>query len=424
MNLTTGILPTWVKQTLAIGSLLLTLAGIPAIFGFGCVTLLLVASKDSAAITTGLVSFTLLFLTLGAGGVTFWHSTRSLQEKVSKPLRFPPVWILPSIFGLLIIVGLIVVENDSMAGILLPPTLFGIAILPPLLALSWFVNNRTPGVTYRQGLVAFAGGATVSIFLTFVVVSLVIIIVLALVYNFSNTLLNQIERVNVSKIDSLITLLDGMNFLYVFILAVLIIPFVAELCKPLLSLPVLGHFSSQDAFLVGCAVGAGFAALSNLIVASSGLAVWNGALVALFLGGAINPFCTGFVTMGWHRILKKDAKAWTDWAIRLCIAIIIHAFWNGNSFLILILGDIEYFDNLFWEITPVGILAAGSTLVIVVILGIGVYQMGRATMGQLSTLGTSELQIIVSDKTIAVWALVCLVIIVPTGLVWLHFLSR
>jgi len=424
MNLTTGPLPTWAKQTVAIGSLLLTLAGIPAIFGFVCLTLLLVFSDDSAAIATGLISFIFLILTIGAGGITFWHSTRSLQKKVSKPVQFPRVWILLSILGFLILVGLIVDENEPIAGILLPPVLFGITILPPLSALSWFVDSRTPGITFRQGLVALAGGATVGIFLTFSVVSLVIITVLALVYNFANVLLNQIDSADVFGFDSLAMLLGGWNYVYVFILITFIIPIAAELCKPLVTLPVLARFSPQGAFLVGSAAGAGFATLSSLAMASWGLAVWPGALVVLVLGGAINPFWTGFVTMGWYRILKKDAKAWTDWAIRLCIAIIIHAFWNGSSLLILTVGDVEHFGNLFWGVTPVGILAAGSTLVMVIILGLGAFQWGRTTMEQLSTSQATDLQITISEKTMAMWALFCLVIIVPTGLLWLHFLNR
>jgi len=424
MDLTTGILPTWMKQALAIGSLLLTLAGIPAVFGFVCITLVLVISEDSAAIATGLISFTLIVLTVGAGSVTFWHSTRSLQGKASRPLRLPSVWILLGIFGFLIIVGLIIIESESISGILLPPILFGITLLPPLIAFSWFINTRTTGITYRQGLVAYAGGMTVSVFLTFFVVSLVIIVVLALVNNFASSLFNQIDNADISGLDSLSTLLSGWNYVYVFVLITFILPIAAELCKPLVTLPVLGRLSPRGAFLIGSAAGAGFAMLNNLIVAGWGLAVWNGAFIILLLGGAINPFCAGFVTIGWYKILQKDAKAWTDWTVRLCIAIIIHAFWNGGSFLIIALGDTEYFGNLFWGITPVGILAAGSILVMIIILGLGVYQMGRTTMEQLSTSRATESQITVSEKTIAMWALACLVIIVPTGLVWLHFLSR
>jgi hypothetical protein len=186
----------------------------------------------------------------------------------------------------------------------------------------------------------------------------------------------------------------------------------------------LGRLSPQGAFLIGGAAGAGFATLSNLIVASWGLAIWNGALVALLLGGAINPFCTGFVTRGWYKILKKDEKAWTDWGTRLCIVAIIHSFWNGGSCLVLFLGYTVHLGNLFWGITSVGILAAGSTLVIIIVLGSAVYQMGRKMMEQYSTCQAAELHIIFSEKTMAVWALTYLVIILPTGLVWLHFLSR
>jgi hypothetical protein len=424
MDLTTGILPTWIKQILAIGSLLLTLAGIPAVFGFVCITLMLVISEDSAAIVTGLASFTLIVLTVGAGGVAFWHSTQSLQDKISKPVQFPLVWILLGIFGLLIIIGLMIIESETISGILLPPILFGITLLPSFIALSWFVNNKTTHVTYRQGLVAFAGGITVSTFLTFLLVGLVITIALALVNNFAISLFNQIDNAAVSGPDSVMTLLSGWNYVYVFILVAFIIPIAAELCKPLVTLPILGRLSSQDAFLIGSAAGTGFAMMSNLVVAGWGLALWNGTLVILLLGGAINPFCTGFVTLGWYRILQKNSKAWSDWATRLCIAVIIHAAWNSGSFLLLTVGDNQHFGNLFWGVTPIGVLAVGAMLAMVVILGLGAYQMGQVTTEKLAGSPPVKLQITMSGRIIAMWALACLIIIVPTGLVWLHFLSR
>ena len=216
MNLTTGILPIWLKQALAVGSLLLIVAGAPAVFGFACITFLLVISEDSAATITGLISFILIMLTVGAGGVVFWHSTRSLQRKVSHPLRLPSGWKLLSIFGFLIIIGLVIVENDFALGILLPPILFGIAILPPLLALSWFIGNKPVGVSYRQVFVALAGGAMVSIFLTFIVVSMVVIVVFALVQNFASSLLDQLDSVNILEANSLSTLPGNLNYVYVF----------------------------------------------------------------------------------------------------------------------------------------------------------------------------------------------------------------
>ena len=158
MNLTTGMLPVWLKQTLAVGGLLLVLAGIPAIFGFACITPLLILSEDSTAVVTGLISFIVIGLTVGAGGIIFWHSTRSLQGKSSNHAKIPPIWTLLTLFGFLIIIGLVIVENDEpIAGILLPPILVGMALLPSLIALAWFFDGKINEITYRQGLVAFAG---------------------------------------------------------------------------------------------------------------------------------------------------------------------------------------------------------------------------------------------------------------------------
>jgi hypothetical protein len=302
--------------------------------------------------------------------------------------------------------------------------LFGITLLPPLIALSWFINNRIPTITYRQGFVALAGGLTVSMLLTFFVISLIIVVVLALVNNFANSLFDQLDNVDVSDLSSLTILLDGWNFIYIFILITLIIPIVSELCKPLVTLPILGRLSTQGAFLVGSAAGAGYAMMGNLAIAGWGLTAWNGALMVLVLGGAINPFCSGLVATGWHKVLQKSINAWTDWTIRFFIAITIHAFWNSGALLLFTLGKAEYFGIQPWNITPVGILAAGSMLALVIILGLSIYRMGRTTMENLSIAQAAGLQVTRLERTIAIWALVCLAFTVPTGLIWLHFLNK
>ena len=424
MNLTTGILPTWMKQTLAIGSLLLTLAGIPAVFGFVCITVLLVASDDSGAVATGIISFALIMLTVGAGGVTFWHSTRSLQEKSSSRLKLPPILILLSSFVLLIIIGLITIELDEpMAGIMLPPVLVGVALLPPLIALTWFFDDRTIDVTYRQGLVGFAGGMTVSIFFTLTIVGLLLAVPLFLVHNFAAFWLRQFT-VNFDQANLFTIMHDEWNYVYMFIVITLLIPIAAELCKPLVILPVLGRLSPQGAFVMGSIAGAGFATMSNLVIASWGMVVWNGALVALLFSGAINPLCTGLVTVGWYKILKKDTGAWAIWRVRLCTAIIIHAFWNGGSLLIFTLNDTAHFSNFLRGATLLGILAVTLTLILLIILALVSFQTGRIMTRQLATLPTVESYIRFSNKTVAIWATVCFLSIVPTGLMWLNFLSR
>jgi len=424
MNLTTGILPAWMKQTLAIGSLLLTLTGIPAVFGFVCLTLILVISEDPSATATGLVSFTLIILTVGAGGVTFWHSTRSLQKKSSSRLKLPPILILLTSFALIVIIGLITIELDEpIISILLPPILVGIAFLPPLIALTWFLGGGAINVTYRQGLVAFAGGMTVSVFFTLTAVGLLLAMPLILVYNFAASWFTQFT-VNFDQADLFTTMLGEWNYVYVFVIITLLIPVTAELCKPLVILPVLGRLSQQDAFVMGSVAGAGFATLSNLVIASWGMVAWKGALVALLLGGAINPLCTGLVTVGWYKIQQKSTGAWAIWIMRLCTAIIIHAFWNGGSLLIFTLSNPKHSSHFLQGATPLGILAVILTLILLTTLASGSFQAGRMMTRQLANSPAAETHIGLSNKTIAVWATTCFATLVPTGLVWLNFLSR
>ena len=98
----------WQKRVIAIGGLLLALPGIFVALGYFCATVILVIEGDRDAIGVGLASFTLMVLTLGAGGVTFWHAWRSLQGWRSKPLHLPPIWLLAALFGLFVAMALVI----------------------------------------------------------------------------------------------------------------------------------------------------------------------------------------------------------------------------------------------------------------------------------------------------------------------------
>jgi hypothetical protein len=124
-------------------------------------------------------------LTLGAGGVVAWHAARSLAGNASKPLQLPRAWIIAGIFGLMLVVGIVSRANDMLAAFVFPPTLLITAVIPPLFAVSWFAQPRADGLTLRRGMVAFTGGATVSVLIALALEILLPLIVLALVFNLS-----------------------------------------------------------------------------------------------------------------------------------------------------------------------------------------------------------------------------------------------
>ena len=163
VNLIAGPMPPWLKRTIAVAGLLLMLPGLLGALGDICIILMSVLEGSLDEVGPGLASFTLAVVTTGAGGEVAWHALRSLQGKTSSALCLPSVWALAGISGLCVAMGLFVSENDFVPALLFPPLLLTAAALPPLLAVAWFMGRPAEGLTWRRGMVAFAGGATLGV---------------------------------------------------------------------------------------------------------------------------------------------------------------------------------------------------------------------------------------------------------------------
>jgi RsiW-degrading membrane proteinase PrsW (M82 family) len=392
--------------------------------------MILIVEGDPEAVTVGLGSFTLMLLTLGAGGAIFWHALRSLQGKISAPLRLPLVWKMAGIFGLFIAMGLFITENDFAAGLLFPPILMVAAAIPPLLAVAWFTNQNRTRLTWRWASLAFAGGATVGVFVAIVLEILLPAVFLALVFNLADVVRESTEvllRALAGKdIASAIT---SQGFIFIFIQVAIIAPVAEELAKPLVTLPLIGRLSRRDAFLVGAIAGAGFAALENVLYAGFGFYFWAGILIVRALGGAIHPLGSGLVALGWRDVLRDEPKAWLHWLARFGLAAGMHALWNGGSLLVITLAGAEFFGELPPEIDVLGLSAAGTTLALLIILGVIALWLGRSLVQRAEKPSLSEVEPIVtnftlSDKSVAIWALACLVAIVPAGIAGLQLLIQ
>jgi RsiW-degrading membrane proteinase PrsW (M82 family) len=422
----TNPLPRWQKRAIAIGGLLLALPGLLLAVSYVCLSLVLLVENDPDALQAGLISFTLLVVTLGAGGIAFWHGLRSLQGRRSAALRLPPVWLLAAVFGLLVVLGLFVIENDVAPGLLFPPILWGAATLPPLLAVSWFMGRSATGLTWRRGLVALAGGATVSVVIAIVLEILFPVVVLALVFGLADLVVDQVtalfEALAGADIAAAIT---NPGFIFIFVQVALVAPLAEELAKPLVTLPLLGRLGRREAFLVGAMAGAGFAALENVIYAGFGFTFWAGILLVRALGGAIHPLGAGLVALGWRDVLTGAAGAWPKWLARFGLAAGMHALWNGGSLLVITLAGANFFGELPPEIDLLGLSAAGVTLALLVILGLAALWLGRTIVQrQDQQEETAEIDLVLSDRAVAIWALACLAAIVPAGIAGLQLLVR
>jgi RsiW-degrading membrane proteinase PrsW (M82 family) len=424
-----GQMPDGVKRTIAVAGLLLAMPGLLIACAHLCTTLVTLV-QGGGGIGGGIASFALAVVTVGGGGAMFWHGLRSLRGRSSKPMRLPPIWALVGLFGLFVTLGLVLSKSAVAAALFFPPAVLAAAALPPLWAVSWFAQREAEGLTWRRGLVALAGGATFGALIALVLEVLFPAIVLALVLDLADVVLGGVEGVLEALAGrDIASAVTHPGFLYLFVQIAVIAPLAEELAKPLVTLPLIGRLGRRDAFWVGAMAGAGFAALENAIYAGLGLYFWAGILVVRSLGGAIHPLGAGLVALGWHGILKGERDGWRKGLIGSAIAVGMHALWNGGSLLVITLAGAQFFGELPPEVDVLGLSAAGTTLAVLLILGLAALWLGRAVGKRLESPAAGEgmpagVSFVLSDRAVAIWALACLVAIVPAGIAGLQILLR
>ncbi len=449
-----GSTPTWLKRTVMIAGLILAIPGLLIAINLFCIVPLVMLTDSGMEIMIyGVASLTITLLTLGAGGAAFWHGDRSLKNKPSRPLRLPSLVALVGMFCLLIVLGLSIMENNIGTGLLFPPILLVAAILPPLWAVSWMIpyvhasqvpdQRREESVseasqsgavkhvmTWRRSLLSFAGGATIGVFIAIILEILLPVIILSRVFNLSDIVLNSISTLLQALTSAEVAeALTSPGFVFVFVQIAIIAPVAEEIAKPLVTLPLLRNLNKQETFWIGAMAGAGFAAVENIVYATSGLYLWAGILLVRALGGALHPFGSGLVALGWRDVLRGEKGAHTNWWRRFGIAVAAHSAWNGGSLLVITLGGARFFGKLPAAIDVLGLSTAATTLAFLVILGLSALQIGRAYGHDKPLLFFEEGELAdtrftPSDQAAAIWALACLAAIVPAGIAGLRLWLR
>ena len=428
------------KQTLMAISVILMVIGLPLSINLLCA---MTSDFSGYGIIYNVFSCLAVLLTLGVGLAGFIYSNRSIQRKPSNYLRFPPMPLMMGAFGLLLVSGIFIfLDGDAVARLFFPPILILLAALPPLWSVAWFMgtdsesnasrrltaqNRETlesnlPAITWRRGMMALIGGATIGVFVALVLEIVMPAVVLALVVDLADVALDRVSALFDALAGSQIAeALTNPGFIYVFIQLAVIAPFAEEIAKPLALLPVLRRLNRSEAFLLGALAGAGFAAVENVIYAASGNEIWSGILLVRSLGGALHPLGAGLMALAWRDILCKEQGAGSNWITRFAIAVGVHAAWNGGSLLVITLGGAGLFGELPEEIGILGVSAAGAALAFLILLGISALWVGRAFgRGESPKIPLPEEQVDASlppsERTLAIWALACLTAIVPIGI--------
>ena len=440
-----GAVPAWLKRAVMSAGFVMLVLGIPVAINLFCIMPLVVLNNaGQEGVIYGVVSLTFTLLTLGAGSAAFLHANRSLQNKPSNVLQLPFPLLLVGAFIFLLGLGSVILVFDIAAGLLFPPILIVCAALPLLWTLAWMipqarhtsaeenakVETEQPSLSWRRGLLSFAGGATVSVFIAVVLEILLPVVVLSLVFNLADTISSSVRTVlhALSNADVAQALTDP-GFIFIFLQIAIIAPLAEEIAKPLVTLPLLRNLKKKEAFWVGAMAGAGFAVLENIIYASAGLRIWAGILVVRALGSALHPLGSGLVAQGWRDLLRGEKDSGKNWLRRFGIAVAVHAAWNGGSLLVITLSGARFFGELPAEIDVLGLSAAGTTLAFLIILGLSALWIGRAYGHDKPVLPVEEdttldARFTLSDRAIALWALACLAAIVPAGIAGLKLWLR
>jgi RsiW-degrading membrane proteinase PrsW (M82 family) len=412
-----------VKGLVSFWGVLVFLPTLPLLLGFCCLVISMMGYDDSGVRTFGLATVALMAVGLVCGGTMFLQSERALKGKPSKRLRLPPLWGVIGGFVLVLATGLGLAQIKGVGPLLAPWFIVAAAALPPLAAVVWAVENRPGWLTWRRMGVAFSAGATVSVLLAILLEILVPFTIVWLLLDLGEPVLDAFEGlVELLAGGEVARALTSSGFLLALFQLALVAPLIEEFVKPLVVLPLLrGLESRREAFLLGAAAGAGFAALENVLYALFGGRYWGGILTVRALGAAVHPLGAGLIALAWHTILNRRPGASRGWIGGFGLAVGQHALWNGGLVFWMALSGAAFFGPESWEADVMGVSVAVGMLAFVALEGAALWVGMRALSRRLAPKHDRAAEPSIgeglsTERAIALWAVVCLLVLLPVGL--------
>lgn len=402
----------------------LLLPGLMALVTYCCLataTLPYPMEEDPQALAPDVGVAALLAVTVGGGGATLYHGLQSEAKRPSRALGLPPLWALAGAFPLLVALGLGAQQSSTGAFLLFPVPVIAASVIPPVSVLVWMMDGQPGTLTWRRASVAFVAGATVCVVLA-LVLELILLGLGGFVLHRVGELLPAPAGLEVARA------LASPGFVVVLVAFGAVAPLVEEMVKPLVTLPLLPHLKRpREALLLGAVAGAGFAALENVVYVMAGMPIWVGTLALRALGAAVHPLTAGLVTVGWFRVLRREPGSGSQWLGGYGLAVGIHALWNGGSVLLLSLGGVRFLGAPPTYLGALGVTVGGSVLALLAFEGVLTFVAARVVARRMVTpSGRQVLEKVLGelsrDQTMAVWAVVCVVILLPVGLAVLEAL--
>jgi RsiW-degrading membrane proteinase PrsW (M82 family) len=362
---------------------------------------------------------------LAGGGLATFFALRSLSKRPAWSFRLPPAWALGGGFVVTLAAGLGFWQAGLSRAFLVPIFAALAAMLAPLTVIGWIMGRKPGAVNARRGWVSFGLGATASTAMAYLLNVLLPAGVLFLVFGLYDALAPLAEDLfNALQFGALAKELLSPWFLVALVEAALIAPLVEELVKPLPLLPLLKRLASgreasaRDALLLGALAGAGFAAVENLLYAVLFGSTWGGVLATRVLGAALHPFGAGLMAVAWWRVLRREPGSAGGWARNYGLAVGAHALWNGTCVVAAAVAQ-TWFQG--WEVDLMGTSNGALLIALLAAEGIGLLVALRVLARRLEPVveedgGTELPPAMPIERAIAIWGLVCLVVLLPVGL--------
>jgi len=352
------------------------------------------------------------------GGGLFWHGIRALTGKPSRPLRLPAVWVLVGAWALSLVTALRLASGGMIGEFVASPFVALAAALPPLIAVALALNSRPEGMTWRRGLSAFAAGASVSTLLALILEVLVPYFVLWDILDWGEPIRRALEEFTALLAGREVArALTRPFFLIAMANYSVVGPVIEEFTKSLVVLPLLRRVSRRDAFLLGATAGAGFAFLENMVYVIFGRLDWGGILVTRALGAAVHPLGTGLMALAWQALLHGEAPhRWMRWAGG---AIAQHGVWNGGILLWSALSGTSFL-GIIQETRVIGMEVAAGLLALLAVAGAAaawsLRSLSRYLAGREDVTLSLSLPEVPTERAVALWAVVSLIVLLPLGL--------
>ena len=211
-----------------------------------------------------------------------------------------------------------------------------------------------------------------------------------------------------------------VNSIMIFlIITALTAPVPEEIAKAL-GIPIFGRQrirSERQALMIGLALGAGFAILENMLYQGiyaqySGWS-WGGITLLRGIGAVLHPLCTGLVALGWFRMREGGVG---KLIAAYLTAVGLHTLWNGGFELFVFYTGLDHYGALEPEVMMYGLGVSLALVVFLVVLSLALWYLLYRLV---SSLGQGEQPAVapatVTPRGLAVWALTCVLVIVPIG---------